>query len=528
MALCNLVFAESRVLDGQLHHLRIDGPREWTEFPEKAEAAHLELQFEAKENASEHSLRIRQQDVKQRWNVLLNGKPLGQLRVDECDMVLYFPLPPKSLVTGDNVLRIEQDQRRRKATDDIRIGEISLDTRPVDDVLSEAKVEINVVDGDKQQPIPSRITILNSDGALQSPGAKSNDHLAIRPGTVYTSTGTARFGLPPGHYTIHAGRGFEYSLATIKVNLRPGDNGSLSMQIHREVPTKGFVACDTHVHTLTHSGHGDALVDERMITLAAEGIELPIATDHNVHIDHRPFAKKMKVTKYFTPVIGNEVTTRIGHFNIFPVKAGAKTPDHKLTDWQSILDDIYRTPDVKIAILNHARDVHGGTRPFGPKLHNAVVGENLEDWPVRFNAMEVINSGATQTDVLQLFHDWMGLLNRGHTITPVGSSDSHDVGRHFVGQGRTYIRCDDRDPGNIDVDQAVNSFLQGQIMVSYGLLTEIKVNGRYGPGELATTPNNQVSVGIRVLGPHWVTADRVQLYSNGSLIREEKISTGNK
>src|SRR5690606_16009075 len=153
--------------------------------------------------------------------------------------------------------------------------------------------------------------------------------------------------------------------------------------IRREVPTAGYVAADTHVHTLTHSGHGDATVNERMITLAAEGIELPIAADHNVQIDHRPFAREMKVERYFTPVIGNEVTTPVGHFNIFPATAGAKIPNNRLTDWGAILDDIFRAPGVKVAILNHARDIHSGVRPFGPKRFNDVVGENLDGWPIR-------------------------------------------------------------------------------------------------------------------------------------------------
>ena len=33
-------------------------------------------------------------------------------------------------------------------------------------------------------------------------GTESNEHLAVRPGVVYTSTGVARFGLPVGEYTI--------------------------------------------------------------------------------------------------------------------------------------------------------------------------------------------------------------------------------------------------------------------------------------------------------------------------------------
>ena len=517
-------FAEPQVIDARLHHLRIDGPREWSEFSYAPDSAQLEVKFNAKRNSTDYTLRLRQQDVKQRWNVTLNGKTLGRLRVNENDMVVYFSIPAGTLADGRNQLRIEQDQRRRTAADDIRVGEVVLDRRPIEQVLAEASVEINVVDADSGRALPARITVVNEQGALQTPGAASNDHLAVRPGIIYTSVGKARFHLPAGRYTIFAGRGFEYSLAQEQLTIKARDSLSRTLRVSREVPTEGYVACDTHVHTLTHSGHGDASVEERMITIAAEGIELPIATDHNVHIDHIPFAEKLAVRKYFTPVIGNEVTTRVGHFNIFPVKAGASVPDYKLTNWKSILDDIYRTPNVKIAILNHPRDIHGGTRPFGPQLHNALVGENLDGWQMRFNGMEVINSGATQTDVLKLFHDWMALLNRGRMITPVGSSDSHDVGRHFVGQGRTYIRCHDRDPENIDVAEAVNSFLQGRVMVSYGLLAELKIDNQYGSGAVVPVTGDEIRVGARVLGPSWVQASSIRLYANGKMILEESIS----
>lgn len=518
---CLAASADQTVISDRLHHLRIDGPREWSDFPEMPEAASLQLTFQGTSNEMPATLRLRQQDVKQQWQVVLNDKPLGRLHVDENDMVVYFAVPPESLLDGDNRLRIEQSSRRR--IEDIRVGEIVLHDRDVDAVLSAGSVEIQVIDRADGQPLPCRITVMNHHGALQTPGAESSDHLAVRPGVIYTSTGRATFGLPAGDYTIYAGRGFEYSLDHVSLSVAAGETTRKKLSIRREVPTEGCIACDTHVHTRTHSGHGDATVQERMITLAAEGIELPITTDHNVHIDHNPFARKQNVRRYFTPVIGNEVTTRTGHFNIFPVVAGSTIPDFKSNEWKVTLDNIFATPGAKVAILNHARDIHGGTRPFGPKLFNDVVGENLEEWHMGFNAMEVINSGATQTEPLRLFHDWMALLNRGYSVTPVGSSDSHDVARHFVGQGRTYIRCDDRDPGNIDVEQAVNNFLQGRVMISYGLLTEMKVNGRYGAGELARVPGDEITLDLRVLGPHWTKADKIMLFANGQLIREEPI-----
>ena len=266
-----------------------------------------------------------------------------------------------------------------------------------------------------------------------------------------------------------------------------------------------------------------------MITLAGEGIEFPIATDHNIQIDYEPFARKAKVRQYFTPVIGNEVTTKLGHFNVFPVNKNLTIPYsqyYELKSWDEIFKEIKKNKDVRVMILNHARDIHGGTRPFGPKWHNAAVGNNLKGWQLQANAMEVINSGATQTDTLQLLRDWMTQLNRGVTLTPVGCSDSHDVNRYIVGQGRTYIRTDDRNPEAINKKDAFQKFVNGNVMVSYGLLAEMKVNNKYQSGELAIIPKGEteVSVDLRVLGPHWVNASRIQLYANGQLIKEEAIS----
>ncbi len=516
---------QRQVIEQNLLHLRSGSVREWSEFPETPAGQRLDAKFSSRKNLAEQTMLVRQQDVKQVWNVLLNGKRLGELVRDENDMVVTFAIPANTLVDDENALRIESPSSSKDASDDIRVGQIAIQERPVFNTLRETTVEVEVVDEDTKQPLPSRITVLAANRAMQTLGATSNDHLAVRPGMAFTATGRATFGVPVGRYTIIAGRGFEYSLARAEVSLTAGEVAKQTLSIRREVPTEGYVACDTHVHTLTHSGHGDATIAERMITLAGEGIELPIATDHNQHIDYEAITNKLAVRSYFTPVIGNEVTTTRGHFNIFPVKADARVVDHKQTDWRTLFDDMDRTPGVKVKILNHARDLHSGLRPFGPAQHNALVGENLDGWPLRFNAMEVVNSGATQTDPLRLFHDWMGLLNRGLNVTPVGSSDSHDVVRHFVGQGRTYIRCNDRDPGHLDIDEAVNNFIQGRVMVSYGLLAELTVNEKYHSGETAALGDNELRVDVRVLGPHWVRASQVQLFSNGHMIRETAISS---
>jgi hypothetical protein len=519
--------AAPTVLDGRLHHLRAGDQREWTDFPARAEGPTVALRFRSGRNDGEWSLRLRQQDVKQTWKVLLNDRELGRLPPDENDSVIYFPVPAGALADGDNRLVIEPVGR---TPDDVRVGEIALDDRPVAKALSEATVEVTVWEArasGEPTPVPCRLTVLNDQGALMTVGARSGNGLAVRPGVIYTRDGQAKFGLPAGRYTIYAGRGFAYGLDSARVSLRAGDTARQALTIRREVKTPGWVSCDTHVHTLTHSGHGDCTLDERMITLAGEGVELPIATDHNQQIDYQEAAVRQGVRDDFTPLVGNEVTTDVGHFNVFPVRAGGPRPDYTGKDWKAVFRSSTERTTAPVIILNHPRDQHAGFRPFGPERHVALTGEDLDGWELRANAVEVINSGAQQTDVMRPLRDWFGLLNRGLAVAPVGASDSHDVSRFIVGQGRTYVRCQNDRPGRIDVDEAVRSFREGRVLVSCGLLAEITVNGKYGPGDL-TPAGAGVTVAVRVRGPGWTTADRVELYANGVRVREARIPDGRR
>ncbi|MBV8881504.1 MAG: PHP domain-containing protein, partial [Planctomycetaceae bacterium] len=350
--------------------------------------------------------------------------------------------------------------------------------------------------------------------------------IAVRPGVVYTVDGRAKVTLPAGRYKVHAGRGTEYSVATETVSLSAGDSESVSLKIRREVPTANLVACDTHLHTLEFSGHGDATADERVLTLAGEGIELPIATEHNQVNGYAAAAGRMGLLSRLTPVLGSEITTPAGHFNIFPVEPGARLADWKLTDWPALMAGIRATPGVKVVVLNHPRNNHSNFIPFADQHFNRASGDNLRGPEFTFDAMELLNSSALRSDDFQVIRDWMALLNHGYRITGVGSSDCHEVNRFIVGQARTYVSVRDNDPGRIDVAAACESILKGRATVSLGLLAQIKVDGRYGPGDLVPGSGGELDVEARVSGPSWARVDRVELYANGERIRDEWIEAG--
>jgi hypothetical protein len=512
-----------QVLDGKMHHLRSGAEREWDEFPQQAEGKELVLRFDWKKSDGMHTLRIRQRDVKQPWAIRLNEKEVGVLLSDEKDTVIFIEVLPEKFREGQNELKVLCKGGASAAADDVMVGQISLFAQP-SHALKDASLEVEVVDTDSGSLVPARLTFVDQNGSLIGFNRPDNAKFAGRPGVIYTPDGRARFSVPAGKYTIYAGRGFEYSIASLEVNLEPGETVEKKLAIRRVVSTPGYVSCDPHIHTFTYSRHGDASIQDRMYTLAGENVELAIATDHNLQVDFAPEAEKYGVSRYFTSVIGNEVTTASqAHFNVFPIPPESKLINFRAANWDSLSASITEIAGPEpVIILNHARDIHGGFRPHDPKHFIAVAGQRTDGRKLFANAMEVVNSGAVMSDPLRLYKDWFGLLNRGHRVTPVGASDSHDVSRYIVGQARTYIRCDDSEGGKINIDEARKAFLAGKVLVSYGLLTDITVNGKFYPGDLVPAGGN-LDVQVTVQAPPWSRATHLTLYANGTAIRSVEL-----
>ena len=519
------LMAEDLKVEARRLHLGRAGQFEWEAFKDRAvDAERLERRFEAKANASEQTLRVWQRDVKLTWPVLLNGRQLGTLVTAETAMESLLTIPAGALRDGENVLTIEAPP----SLDDIEVGPVFIAAKPMTEVMSGAQVEVTVTDGETAGGVPCRLTLTRTDGTLQPLLAEPAGEVAVRIGVVYTRNGKAMLSLPPGDYILHAGRGFEWSVERAAISLNVGESKQVALQLRREVPTVGWIAADSHIHTLTHSGHGDAKIEERMLTIAGEGIELAVATDHNHHTDYAPSAASMGVADRFTPVIGNEVTTKHGHFNAFPIEAGARVVNHEQDDWAKLLPEIRATPGVKVITLNHPRDLHSGFIPLGGMQFNPKTGRHRQADALDIDAMEVITSAAMQSDIHLLYRDWFALLNRGQRIAAIASSDSHDVNRFILGQGRTYVEAKDADAANLDLDEVWRSYKEGRLLVSLGLLAQLKVNDKFMVGDLATGLKDSIKVEATIFGPAWTQADRIELFANGILICEQRIEDNHR
>jgi hypothetical protein len=310
----------------------------------------------------------------------------------------------------------------------------------------------------------------------------------------------------------------EWSRGRATISL-PNKAAHVRLNIRREVDTTGFVSCDTHIHTLTFSGHGDASVEERNITLAGEGVELGVSTDHNHHTDYRPYQKKLDLNKFFTTVVGNEVSTPVGHMNGFPLDPKDKPPEHNLHDWVELVDGI-RAKGAKVVTLNHPR--WDPLPIFVRSKLNRTTGDFSPAKKFPFDAMEVANALVPVKDPLAVFHDWFGLMNHGEKITGLASSDSHTVGEP-VGQGRSYIPSKTDDPSKIDVNDACGHFLRGETSISLGIFADILVDGRYKMGQTNSVKNSEVAVDLRVAAPSWVHPRRALVFLNGQEVASKEV-----
>jgi hypothetical protein len=515
------IFAKSengRLLDGKLHHIGDSEIDYWPEVSKKPDGAQLDVRFTATKNKKAFTVSLIYWDVNYPAAVELNGKKIDELATSQHRKLGYVTLPAGSLKPGTNVLSILP-----RAGDDCVIGKVTLYEESFQSLMRLQPVRVSVTDAATGRAVPARITITDLEGNHRQIFFAQTNRMAVRTGIIYTTGAETPFQLSEGDYFFYATRGMEWSRAQQKISVKHGKTTEVKLAIRREVDTKGFVAADTHIHTLTFSGHGDASVEERMVTLAGEGVELAISTDHNHQTDYRPYQQKLGLNEYFTPVTGNEVTTKIGHFNGFPLPPSEDIPDFKETNWVKLVDGI-RAKGAKVVILNH---------PHWDKLpaleiqgFNHVTGERASGAAVTFDAMELCNSTTLVSNLLTLCGDWFRFLNYGERVAVVGSSDTHSVDDP-VGQGRTYIRSSTDEAAKIDVDEACKNILAGDMSVSMGIFAEATVNGRFKMGQVAPMDGSPIKVQLRVAAPSWVKPQRALVFLNGSLVGEQTVKVIN-
>lgn len=408
------------------------------------------------------------------------------------------------------------------------------------DIENAAVFRFRVTD-DSGAPTPVRLSFRTPEGAspnlFTNANAKPLD-LAVRQNLVHALSGEGLITVPPGRYTVWASHGLEWSVDSVEVDLRPGEITEWTTTLTHEVDTSGWISGDFHLHTLTHSGHGDSNMPERIITLIAEGVEFAVATDHNHNIDYGPTIDELDAMRHVTAVVGNEVSTPIGHFNAFPLDPTRPVPPANSTDARKLFALIRSEPNAfgitPVIQLNHPR--WEGLDYFNLRGLDPILAESADpEYSDDFDTIEIFNENAgwgyfdpadasvdtgSQTD--SVLKDWFRLLNRGHRYAAVGNSDSHTVAGNLAGYPRNFVVSRTDDPGAIDVVGIAEAIRERSVFTTIGPFVEFRVEGR-DMGSVVTTralPDGQqgVELGIRIQAASWVDCDRVKIIVNGDVV----------
>jgi len=332
----------------------------------------------------------------------------------------------------------------------------------------------------------------------------------------YTPPAGVERPLPPGTYTWTATRGYEYAVQTGTIEVPPSGSATLTVPMTRVVDTAGWVAVDTHVHS-GPSEDSTILPVRRALTAAAEGVEMFVASDHEIVTDLQPFVDAAGVADFIDPVIGEELTaTSPEHMTAYAMDV-RDLPRGGPVRWYGMdIAEVYAQALEEGSAgvgLNHPRGgaawmsiidwdrLTGEPADRDPELLGMPPGAALWDW--NFDFVEYMNGPrdpfldpARPRDTGH-FEDWQAFLNHGHPITAVGSSDAH--GLEHTGSSRTYIQVPSDQPGDLDDLDLAAALGEGRAVASTGAFARVTVDGE-GPGAtVASEATTEVAIRIEAL-----------------------------
>jgi hypothetical protein len=342
-----------------------------------------------------------------------------------------------------------------------------------------------------------------------------------------------RFSLPlePGEYDAVFTRGPEYTLKQHEFT-QGTEPVILSGVLHRVVDTSGHLSGDFHVHA---QASPDALVrdTERVLNMAAEGVEILVSTDHAYITDYAPVVDALGLGSWMTTVPGQEITTfDYGHFNAFPLESVPTSHNRGALDWVGYSPDEIGTvlltdPENTVFQVNHPRAVpapgegnYFNTIDLQFDGDGAFVGPNARDpLTVRLEAdARMLTSSFVAVEVMtwldvQGLHDWFNFLNAGVRFTATANSDTHTLRVESSGWPRNYVRVEQDDPTALRPEDLVLAIHEGRNTLSFGPFLRLRVTGTTEgrTGDTVVPADGRVTVSVNVQAPPWIPFDEVIL-----------------
>ncbi|MFH0800367.1 MAG: CehA/McbA family metallohydrolase [Pseudomonadota bacterium] len=378
------------------------------------------------------------------------------------------------------------------------------------------RVEISgpVVDAATGKALPARLTIIGEDPSPNKVGSAGRfrssieweqpfgiaDVKYITAKGTFDLTGEKSFNIEPGTYRFVISHGQEYSSDEKVIEVTAGGMPLLLslVKLSRVSPTPGYISADFHIHSI-RSPDSTLPQEMRVLSAAAEGLDVLQASDHDYVTDYAPVLARL-VADGLIPAgsmqtsSGEEITpNHYGHLHVFPVTAKADDPDGGAIDWSAsprnevsfaphyvltldeLTDKMRSGPGDEVVQIDHIMDSPTGiitacgwvtssfyAKDFGVPPLSSYADPVERRMPPRSDGgisfpIPLGGSGLVTTnfDSVELvvgphLHDnsllfrsalptWFNLLNLGLIVTATADSDSHMIRPEPVGMPRNYV-----------------------------------------------------------------------------------------
>ena len=391
-----------------------------------------------------------------------------------------------------------------------------------------AKIDAACTDAggaDATAVLPCKITIEGIEG---TPTPDFGPSHVSGPARNQLIAATGEVPLAPGKYRFTSTRGPEYGAEVAEIVLAAGATRTVRSGLRRVVDTAGYVATDFHQHT-TRSGDAAVGLRDRVLSNAAEAVEVAVASEHNIVSELTPIVRQAGMSRFFVSIAGDEISTDSsrkpwGHVNVFPLVPDAQKPRggapvQRDRPAHEVLEEVRARPGPSRVIqVNHPRSGANGyfdQLGFDPKTG---VGTGA-GYDAGFDALEVWN-GRNVDARTKILDDYFALLRTSHPVTAIADTDTHGIVGSEAGLPRTYVRVakDDALDGwdAARTDDLVRSVREKRdVVLTNGPFLRVTANG-VGIGGVSAAHAGMVEVKVHVSSAAYVAVDRAELKLVGS------------
>ncbi len=400
----------------------------------------------------------------------------------------------------------------------------------------------------------------------------------------WTKDGRVLEDVRPGTYELVVSRGPEYELTTTSVTLKAGELVTKELQLTRAFDTPGWVSGDFHIHAQPSTDSG-LPIDIRVTSCAAEGLEVAVATDHNFITDYSPVIAKTGLDPWLLGISGMELTTfEAGHFIGFPLKVDpgstrggefqwAHQPPQKMFDQLRALAidgerSIVQVAHPRMQVLGYFAQFFIDVATGEPYTPTGILGVfapygdefQKENFSYDFDSLELLTANKLEDvhtyrapnplppgpfpnpqpvageivvglDGKPTFpgtvETWFTLLDRGHTATGIGASDTHHLTGDEPGFARTllFVGEDKSTVGAFSRKDIVNATHEHRAITTNAPFIDMRIGGER-IGSTVTNNGASVPVEITIRAPSWGKPDKLLVYMNSALVQTIPIPDG--